>query len=300
MNSDFTMTDVRRRWTPAEDALLWELYQVQESAPTGKCQKVNWNDIAQHIPGRSNKDCRKRYFNRFTDGLRKGSWTQEEDDRLLQLVERYQFRWAAIAQRMETRNADQCSKRWHHCLNPDLERSPWTDGENNLLLSAVETHGSSWKDIQKCHFPTRSANNIKNQYTVLSRKCLNTVHPQPCCPQTTKSSRRPTSTHSSTTSSSRGVSEYSAPTSAYYTSPSISSQLDYLPATPEAPSGYDFDPSMGLPTSACGYSNIPGYQGSYCPNVADNSGMMMPDPSALGYDYGLGLFPYQGQRGYGM
>ncbi|KAL4949317.1 Homeodomain-like protein [Aspergillus filifer] len=289
------MADVRRRWTPAEDTLLWELYQVQERAPTGKSQKINWNDIAQHIPGRSNKDCRKRYFNRFTDGLRKGSWTQEEDDRLLHLVERYQFRWAAIAQKMETRNADQCSKRWHHCLNPDLERSPWTDAENNLLLSAIETHGSSWKDIQQCHFPTRSANNIKNQYTVLSRKCLGSVQRQPCCPQT-KSSRRPTSTHS-TSSSSRAISEYSAPTSTYYASPSLSSQLDYLPATPEGPV-YDFDPSMGLPTSDCSYGNIPQYQGLYYPSFADNSGMMMPDPATMGYDLNLGQFQYQ-QR-YGM
>jgi hypothetical protein len=40
-------------------------------APTGKSQKINWNEIARQIPGRSNKDCRKRYYNRFTGGLRK-------------------------------------------------------------------------------------------------------------------------------------------------------------------------------------------------------------------------------------
>ncbi|KAL4932427.1 uncharacterized protein BDV17DRAFT_196177 [Aspergillus undulatus] len=323
------MADVRRRWTTTEDALLWELYQVQEKAPTGKCQKINWNEIARHIPGRSNKDCRKRYFTRFTGGLRKGSWTPEEDERLFQLVERYQYRWATIAQKMETRNADQCSKRWHHCLNPELERSPWSDKENALLLSAVETHGSSWKDIQRCHFPTRSANNIKNQYTILSRKNLQTIKLPPCCssstsPPTLPSSRRPPSSTSSMAGNSQhGVSEYSMPpstsgsTSAYnYASPSLSSTTqisaaDYLPATPDVSSAYDFGATgsmgVGLPGESCGY--MPQYQTCYYPNVADSNGngMMMNHPLAMGYDMDLGQFQggtlhqyYAGQRPYEM
>ncbi|KAL2818668.1 Homeodomain-like protein [Aspergillus granulosus] len=245
------MGEARRRWTASEDALLWELYQIQEKAPTGKCQKINWNEIAHRIPGRSNKDCRKRYYNRFTGGLRKGSWTQDEDERLLQLVEQYHYRWAAIAQKMETRNADQCSKRWHHCLNPELERSPWTDEENTLLLSAVGIHGSSWKEIQRSHFPTRSANNIKNQYTILSRKSLPFTLLHPCCdsPPTTKpASRRSTSSttssHTPTTTTTADIYTYSSLSS----TPQLSTN-DYLPATPETTgslSGFDYHTSMPL------------------------------------------------------
>ncbi|KAL4912757.1 Homeodomain-like protein [Aspergillus aurantiobrunneus] len=282
------MTEPRRRWTSAEDALLWDLYQVQEKAPTGKCQKVNWNEIARHIPGRSNKDCRKRYYNRFTGGLRKGSWMPEEDERLFQLVERYQYRWATIAQKMETRNADQCSKRWHHCLNPELERSPWTDEENTLLLSAVNTHGSgSWKDIQTSHFPTRSANNIKNQYTILSRKCLSPVHLQPCCgsPPKTKSSRRSASSAPVTTGS-HGFPGYDPYN--YSSSPTPQPPAsEYLPETPETGSisGLDFHTPMGLPTDPCGY--IPQYQPSLFPNMPGSSDLMMGDPT--GMRYGLDL-----------
>ncbi|KAL3457088.1 hypothetical protein BJX64DRAFT_25773 [Aspergillus heterothallicus] len=314
------MVEARRRWTPSEDALLWELFQIQEKAPTGKSQKINWNEIARQIPGRSNKDCRKRYYNRFTGGLRKGSWTQDEDDRLFQLVERYHHRWAAIAQKMETRNADQCSKRWHHCLNPELERSPWSDEENTLLLSAVGVHGSSWKEIQRFHFPTRSANNIKNQYTILSRKGLPFTPLPPCCssPPTTKPPAR--SPSSSTPSAHIPIppSSCSIPnsTSDPYTYCSLTStpQLsatDYLPATPETTgsssfSGYDFHTSMPPPANdpsafafdypattmyASGSSihlGAPGFMGCDSPEMGFGvDGPMFPDAALLRY----GQFP---------
>ncbi|KAL4767981.1 Homeodomain-like protein [Aspergillus nidulans var. acristatus] len=290
------MTEPRRHWTAAEDALLWDLYQVQEKAPTGKCQKINWNEIARHIPGRTNKDCRKRYYNRFTGGLRKGSWTQEEDERLFRLVERYQYRWATIAQKMETRNADQCSKRWHHCLNPELERSPWTVDENMLLLSAVNTHGSSWKDIQKCHFPTRSANNIKNQYTILSRKnlSLGPTHLHPCCdsPSPSKSSRRPPSTPTSTPQvpGSRLGSSYDPYDYGSLSSTPQLSATDYLPATPEAPA-VNFDMAMGAFGDSCGY--MPQYQPSpsFYANSPDGSELMMSEAMGMRmrYDFRDGL-----------
>ncbi|KAJ0422690.1 hypothetical protein BJY00DRAFT_72578 [Aspergillus carlsbadensis] len=314
--------EARRRWTASEDALLWDLHQIQEKAPTGKCQKINWNEIARQIPGRSNKDCRKRYYNRFTGGLRKGSWTQDEDERLFQLVERYQYRWAAIAQKMETRNADQCSKRWHHCLNPELERSPWTDEENALLLSAVGVHGSSWKEIQRSHFPTRSANNIKNQYTILSRKALPFVPLHPCCasrpptkPSPSPSSRRPPSTIPSTssissTSSSSYLSTIPTSSSDTYTYNSLTStpQLsvtDYHPATPEttgplplsvSASDFDFHAAMRMSSSngsdpgafAFDYRAAAMYPGGGGIELGNPAGFGGCDASEMGYGVDIG------------
>ena len=51
--------------------------------------KVNWCAIAQQLPGRSNKDCRKRWHNAITEGLTKGQWTKEEDDMLIKGVEEF-------------------------------------------------------------------------------------------------------------------------------------------------------------------------------------------------------------------
>ena len=41
------------------------------TAPGGKGRTINWNEIAKNIPDRSNKDCRKRYYNNMVAGLKK-------------------------------------------------------------------------------------------------------------------------------------------------------------------------------------------------------------------------------------
>ncbi|KKK18303.1 hypothetical protein P175DRAFT_0461054 [Aspergillus ochraceoroseus IBT 24754] len=285
------MGEARRRWTATEDTLLWELYQIQEKVPTGKCRKVNWNEIARQIPGRSNKDCRKRYYNRFTGGLRKGSWTPEEDERLTALVERYNYRWAMIAQKMETRNADQCSKRWHHCLNPELERSPWTDHENQLLLAAVKTHGSSWKDIQKYHFPTRSANNIKNQYTILSRRITEAVPVRPCCDSSLLDVPRTKLPPTSNPTIQNGQTSREASQDAYsYCSLSSTPQLsamDYMATIPDMPmNNLDFDaPLPFVQPDVSG--QLAGYWPPQLLNGTASSDMVGCESSSMGYGVGV-------------
>lgn len=130
----------------------------------------DWHRIAKKLPGRSNKDCRKRWCNNVTEGLRKGPWDEEEDGRLEKGIRKHGYHWAVVAQEVETRSADQCAKRWTHCLDPALDRSEWTQDEDQQLMDAVEKHGHSWKDLQTKYYPGRSANSVKNRYTILTRK----------------------------------------------------------------------------------------------------------------------------------
>ena len=48
----------------------------------------NWNDIAVLLPGRTNKDCRKRW-SKIQEDIRKGAWTRDEDERLQQAVQQF-------------------------------------------------------------------------------------------------------------------------------------------------------------------------------------------------------------------
>ncbi|KAL9118462.1 MAG: hypothetical protein Q9187_004993 [Circinaria calcarea] len=107
----------QRRWTSDEDAILLGGFQQQVAAPKGKGGTVNWNEIAKKIPGRTNKDCRKRYYNNMTAGLKKGPWTEEEDSRLRSYIEECGLSWAVIAQKIGNRSAD------HSNLPPDNEYS---------------------------------------------------------------------------------------------------------------------------------------------------------------------------------
>lgn len=88
------MSRAQRRWSAQEDSILQNEVEAQVtgnrpllilvSLTSSKlttralfvaCDGVvrNWSIIAQKIPGRSNKDCRKRFYNGVTRGLKKVS-----------------------------------------------------------------------------------------------------------------------------------------------------------------------------------------------------------------------------------
>ncbi|KAE8312158.1 hypothetical protein BDV41DRAFT_589134 [Aspergillus transmontanensis] len=111
-------------------------------------------------------------------------WTPEEDKLLCRevhsqlsegrgknpMLTRDCDRWTVVADVVKTRSADQCAKRWKQCLDPQLDRSEWTELENRRLMEACAVKGRRWKEIQMEHFPTRSRNSIKNQHTILTRR----------------------------------------------------------------------------------------------------------------------------------
>ncbi len=134
---------VRQVWTPEEDQLLSEAvakgkldHQTislrspsNKSAETPKHGPVSWHKVASHLPGRNNKDCRKRWHYSIANSIRKGTWMREEDEKLRGAVELYGARWSKIAEAVGTRNGDQCWKRWYDCLDPRIDKSPWTAEE---------------------------------------------------------------------------------------------------------------------------------------------------------------------------
>lgn len=87
---------------------------------------VSWHNVAALIPGRTNKDCRKRWHYTVAAGVTKGTWTAEEDKQLYLAVEKHGTKWSQVALEMETRNGDQCSKRWKDTIDPAIDHSAWT------------------------------------------------------------------------------------------------------------------------------------------------------------------------------
>ncbi|KAI1197759.1 Homeodomain-like protein [Nemania serpens] len=150
---------VPKRWTEEEDFILHEETQKQES--TGDVK--DWHRIAAKLPGRTNKDCRKRWVNKVCGSLKKGAWNKSEDERLLVAVEKFGQKWALIANEVGFRSPDQCAKRWQSKLDPNLEHGGWTPEEDELLLSLVQEHGREWKMFQEQSFSRRSTNELKNR-----------------------------------------------------------------------------------------------------------------------------------------
>ncbi|KAL1982825.1 hypothetical protein VTN96DRAFT_825 [Rasamsonia emersonii] len=157
------MSKSRRLWSLEEDNILRTLVQAYEN------DKVDWRVIASYLPGRNNKDCRKRWHYRVAASMNLGAWSPAEDELLKAGIRRYGkhaltgisaghvwHRW--LAPGMET----SAFKRWNDALNPSIIRSPWTQEEDRRLLLAIRQYGRSWKQIVDTYFPGRTGLDAKN------------------------------------------------------------------------------------------------------------------------------------------
>lgn len=74
----------------------------------------------------------------------------QEDDLVVQLVHRYgPKKWTQIAKHLNGRIGKQCRERWHNHLDPNINKSPWTEEEDRLLAQAHEQYGNQWAKIAK-------------------------------------------------------------------------------------------------------------------------------------------------------
>ncbi|KAF9209220.1 hypothetical protein BGZ49_005674 [Haplosporangium sp. Z 27] len=149
-------------WTPEEDEFLRAAVQMYGD----KTEK--WAKIAACVPGRTNKNCRKRWFHSLDPKLKKGPWTEEEDLLLKSGVQMFKGQWSKIAERIPGRTDDQCAKRWREGLDPLIDRAAWTREDDIILLQRFEEFGSQWQKIALA-FPGRPGLHCRNRWRKIQR-----------------------------------------------------------------------------------------------------------------------------------
>ena len=97
-------------------------------------------------------------------GRLRTKFTQEEDNKLRKLVEKYGTKnWEEISKHMPRRCGRQCRDRYCNYLEPGLSSTEWTEEEDALVLELYSKYGNHWVEISK-HLSGRSGNNVKNRW----------------------------------------------------------------------------------------------------------------------------------------
>ncbi|NXX26934.1 SNPC4 protein, partial [Nicator chloris] len=92
-------------WTPEEDGMLM--------AAVNKYGAKDWYKVRTEVPGRSDAQCRDRYLKVLHWDVKKGKWSSEEEEQLIELVQKHGLgRWSKIASELPHRTGSQCRSKW--------------------------------------------------------------------------------------------------------------------------------------------------------------------------------------------
>uniref|UniRef100_A0A803QZJ4 Uncharacterized protein n=1 Tax=Cannabis sativa TaxID=3483 RepID=A0A803QZJ4_CANSA len=107
------------------------------------------------------------------DQLRKGTWLEEEDERLISFVQLMgEKRWDALAKASGLRRSGKsCRLRWLNYLRPNLKHDQISAEEENIIIQLHERWGNKWSKIARI-LPGRTDNEIKNYWRTYLRKKL--------------------------------------------------------------------------------------------------------------------------------
>lgn len=137
-------TKSKQKFTPEEDQIIIE--QVNKNGQ--KC----WRHIAEHLPGRTARQCRERWVNYLSPNVSRDPWNKHEDDLLVRLVSEYGQQWSRISSNFPLRTDVMLKNRWSYLkrrVQPQAENTSSVSVQQEVLLPtpAVSESGQISLDI---------------------------------------------------------------------------------------------------------------------------------------------------------
>ncbi|OHT06304.1 Myb-like DNA-binding domain containing protein [Tritrichomonas foetus] len=169
-NTRTVKENVRRigpsKWTPTEDQILLEVIKAQQKS---ECR--SWTKVSRLLPNKTPSEISHRWKKVLNPKLIKGSWTEEEDERIRKWVKKNgEKHWEKLAVTFfkSVRSGKQLRERWLNVLAPK-NTSQWTESEDDRILSLFGEFGGKWKKISSL-MKNRTENQVKNRFYALKKQ----------------------------------------------------------------------------------------------------------------------------------
>ncbi|QCD76678.1 transcription factor MYB102-like [Vigna unguiculata] len=107
------------------------------------------------------------------NGLKKGPWTTEEDQKLIDYIQKHGYgNWRTLPKNAGLQRCGKsCRLRWTNYLRPDIKRGRFSFEEEETIIQLHSILGNKWSAIAS-RLPGRTDNEIKNYWNTHIRKRL--------------------------------------------------------------------------------------------------------------------------------
>ncbi|KAI3466627.1 hypothetical protein Pfo_023290 [Paulownia fortunei] len=107
------------------------------------------------------------------NGLKKGPWTPEEDQKLIEYIQKNGYgNWRTLPKNAGLKRCGKsCRLRWTNYLRPDIKRGRFSIEEEETIIQLHSILGNKWSAIA-ARLPGRTDNEIKNYWNTHIRKRL--------------------------------------------------------------------------------------------------------------------------------
>lgn len=134
-----TRNRVNCRFSAKEDKHLADL--------VARYGENDWKTIANKMPGRNKRQCKDRWTRYLSPNVNNGPWTEEEENKLINLVHSLDHRWTEIAKHFQGRNDSQIKNRYHILMTKNTSPKPAESTLFEDIANAIPKDALSGSDI---------------------------------------------------------------------------------------------------------------------------------------------------------